>query len=280
MAAPFLLATTVNAADLESKTLEAFNQYVERAQVRATEHCAASAFLWIDSSPELRRSVRDGEIAVTPVGQTPLKVPNGLIHDWIGTEFIPDTTIEEVLNIVHDYGRYREFYAPLVINSETTGHTGEQYRFRMLMMNHALFSKSALDGEYVESFVRVDNQDWYSIADSTSMRQIDDYGEPDETRLAEGEGSGYIWRLTSISKFGQRDGGVYVQIEVIALSRGIPGSLHWLVDPIVRRVARGSLVTSLEKTRAAVNSNDAVAHHTLPEPAAPPVRGTLTSAWR
>ena len=279
VAAALLPVAVASAANLDRQALEAFNHYTERARAQCATHCTRSEFLKIDSSPAMESRVHDGEIVVTPVGHTPLKVPDGLIHDWIGTAFIPGITIQEVLAMVRDYGHYSEYYAPQVIQSQALRHADEDYHFRMLMMNQSLFSKSALEGEYAESFVRVDNQDWYSIASSTSIRQVDHVGEPDETLLPDGEGSGYIWRLMSISKFEQRDGGVYVQMEVIALSRGIPASLRWIVDPIVRRVARGSLETSLEKTRAAVNSTEATARRTEPERTAPPAV-SLTSAWR
>jgi len=42
----------------------------------------------------------------------------------------------------------------------------------------------------------------------------------------EGEGTGLIWR-----RFEERDGGVYVEVEAIALSRDVPASLRWLVEP-------------------------------------------------
>jgi hypothetical protein len=61
-----------------------------------------------------------------------------------------------------------------------------------------------------------------------------------------------IWRLYSISRFEQRDGGVYVELEAIALSRDVPGALRWVVDPIVRRTSRSSMVVSLQKTEGAV----------------------------
>jgi hypothetical protein len=79
--------------------------------------------------------------------------------------------------------------------------------------------------------------------------------------LAPDAGSGYIWRLYSLSRFEQRDGGVYIELEAIALSRNVPASLHWLVNPIVRRVSRNSLELSLQKTAEAVRSTEC-AHNT------------------
>ncbi len=52
-------------------------------------------------------------------------------------------------------------------------------------------------------------------------------------------------------RFEERDGGVYVEVEAIALSRDIPAAVRWMVDPIVKRVSRSSVATSLKQTQEA-----------------------------
>jgi hypothetical protein len=81
--------------------------------------------------------------------------------------------------------------------------------------------------------------------------------------LPEDEGTGLICRLFGVARFEERDGGVYVEIEAIALSRDVPASLRWLIDPIVRRVAKASLINFLQQTRAAVHSNSMLANRTV-----------------
>jgi hypothetical protein len=128
------------------------------------------------------------------------------------------------------------------------------------MLNKSLFAKTALASEWNDRYICVDDRRWYSTAYSTRVEEIEDYGSPGERKLPLNEGSGYIWRLYSFSRFEQRDDGVYVELEVIALSRDIPRGLRWLIDPIVRRVSRGSLFTSLTETRAAVRSEAGAAN--------------------
>jgi hypothetical protein len=53
----------------------------------------------------------------------------------------------------------------------------------------------------------------------------------------------------------ERDGGIYIEIEAIALSRDIPGSVRWFVEPIVRNVSRQSLKTSLQQTGRGVRAS-------------------------
>jgi len=243
----------LHAAQLQQETLQAWQQYVVKAESQMTARLQSDGpFLRSADSPDVMLRIRAGEIRVAPVEHNPKRVPSGLIHHWTGAAFIPNSTIADVFAVVRDYARYKQYYAPLVIDSKPLGHAGQEYRFDMLMMNQSLFSRNALDGEYAESYVRVSDSRWYSVAYSTRVQQIEDFGRQSEHRLPPDEGSGYIWRIYSDSRFEQRDGGVYVELDVIALSRDVPVSLRWVIDPIVRHVSRSSLLTSLEKTRAAV----------------------------
>jgi hypothetical protein len=245
-----------SAAQLSNETLQAWQDYVRSANLRMEDRLhGRRPFLWVDESTDRSRRVGAGEIVVSPVSDhSPVKVPKGLIHDWIGAALIPNATLEDILGLVQDYDRYKEFYKPLVIDSKSLGGDGADYRFSLLMLNKSLFSKTALASEWLDRYRRVDEKRWYSVACSTRVEEIEEYGSPGERKLPLDEGSGYIWRLYSFSRFEQRDDGVYVELEVIALSRDIPGALRWLIDPIVRRVSRGSLLTSLMETRSAVKS--------------------------
>jgi hypothetical protein len=176
--------------------------------------------------------------------------------------FVPGAHLEDVLAVARDYGRYKEYYAPNVLDSQPLRESENGDRFSLVMLNKALFSKTALDAEFQESYVGLSPKKWYGVVASTRVQQVDNYGEPDQRKLSPDEGSGYIWRLYSLSRFEERDGGVYIELEAIALSRDIPASLHWLVNPIVRRVSKGSLELSLAKTEQAVRSTQSARNAT------------------
>jgi hypothetical protein len=61
-----------------------------------------------------------------------------------------------------------------------------------------------------------------------------------------------MWRLNSYWRFEQRDGGTYVQLEAISLSRDIPTGLGWLVGPFVSSIPKESLEFTLGRTRNAL----------------------------
>ncbi len=210
-------------------------------------------FLWVDDAPGRLASVRAGEIIVSPVGpHVPKKVPSGLIHDWVGAVFIPNVSLNDVRQVVRDYARYKDLYQPSVIDSKVIATAGEKDRFSMLLLNKPLLLKTALDADYESLYVKLDDRRAYSLERTTRVQEIEECGSPAQRVLLEGQGHGVIWRLFGITRFMERDGGVYVEFKAIGLSRDIPASMRWLVDPIVRRVSRSSLLTSLQQTEKAV----------------------------
>jgi hypothetical protein len=249
-----LFSTTVRAASLEPNTLAEWNRYIESANTRAEQRLGpGKTFLWVDEIPDRLAKVRAGEIVVAPVEpQNPKRVPSGLIHDWVGAAFIPDTTLKDVFQVVRDYARYKDVYQPTVIDSKVMAPSEASDRFSMLFMNRSFFRKMALATDYESSYVHIDDRRGYSVSRSTRIQEIEDYGAPAQHVLQEGEGKGIIWRLFSVTRYVERDGGVYIELEAIGLSRDIPASLRWLVEPIVRRVSRESLSASLRQTANAV----------------------------
>ena len=242
------------AAHLAPVTLEAWDAYTQAATARMDERLRpGSSFLWIDQHPDSLAKVRAGEIVVAPAGPgIPRKVPSGLIHDWIGAVFVANASLSDVLPVVRDYARYKELYHPSVIDSKVISSSEDTDQFSMLLMNQALLLKTAFDSDYETSYVRVDARRLYSISRSTRVQQVEDFGSPEQRVLGEGEGNGIIWRLFAITRYQERDNGVYIELEALGLSRDIPASLRWLVDPVVRRISRSSLSTSLSQTAQAV----------------------------
>ena len=213
-------------------------------------------FLWVDEAPERLTRVRAGEVVVSPaVPQNPKRVAGGLIHDWVGAVFVPGVELGDVLEVVSDFAGYKNYYRPTVVDSKVIANTDTGGRFSMLLLNQSLLLRTAFDTDYESRYVRVGKGHAYSISHTTRVQEIVDYGAPAQHLLQEGQGTGFIWRLFSIARFLQRDGGVYIELEAIGLSRDIPTSLRWLVEPIVGRVARGSLVTALQQTGKAVCSH-------------------------
>jgi hypothetical protein len=50
----------------------------------------------------------------------------------------------------------------------------------------------------------------------------------------------------------ERDGGVYIQNQVVTLTRDIPTGLGWLIEPFITSIPKETLEFTLEATRKAV----------------------------
>src|SRR5579863_3150129 len=152
------------AAELQPDTRAAWDQYVEAANSHMRERLHSNRFLWLDETPDLVRRVRRGEVVVSSVGEpNPKRVPNGLIHHWIGDAFIPNAGVPDIFAVVQDFSRYKEFYTPLVVDSKLVERNGSDYRFSMVLLNSALFSKTALNCECMASYFPLDRRRWYGV---------------------------------------------------------------------------------------------------------------------
>ena len=250
-------ATAISAAgvDLKSETVQQWEDYVKAADTRHTDRLSQCIFLLSDEVAGQTTKLRNGGVVVTPASQhVPLKVRSGLIHDWTGAAFIPNAKFDDVLPVLRDYDRYKDYYRPSVVYAKRIATSESKDQFSMVLMNKSAIARTALDTDYQTVYTQIDDHRWLSVTDATRIQEIAEYDTPSQHLLPENHGTGLIWRLHSITRFEERDGGVYIEVEVIALSRDIPTALRWVVEPIVRRVSRNSLATSLQQTEAAVRS--------------------------
>ena len=265
-------------AELKDETLKTWDTYVQAADLQIGSR-PNGPFLWVDQVPDRQQHVREGEILVSSAGpENPKPVPSGLIHDWIGAAFIPDTTLDAVLSAVRDYGDYKEFYKPTVVDSKLLGTDGACDRYSMRVVNKEAVAETALDMEYKTCYHRIDERRWYSITETTRVQELRHYGRANGQELSPDHATGFIWRLYSVARFEERDGGIYIELEAVALSRDVPVALRWVVNPIVRRVSRNSMLVSLQQMKEAVNSTEAAkTKSAVPTIAANPSRGAVAS---
>jgi hypothetical protein len=257
LAAIVLSASTIGvarAAELQPATLTAWNTYLEEVdsemQQRAT---GQQPFLWMDQSADRAARVRRGEVVIAPmVGRGAESVPHGLIHDWTGAIFIPGATLDSLSAVVHDYNEYQQIYRPVVTSSKTLACSDNSQEFQMVWQRKVMFVSAAVQGHYRAHDVMLDAYRGYNVAEAVEMREISGYGHKDERLLPPDTGSGFIWRIRSITRYEERDGGVYLELRAIALTRDIPASLAWMVNPVVNHLSINSLTATLRETHDAV----------------------------
>jgi hypothetical protein len=256
LAMPLLAQTDI----LRPQTLAAWNAHVAAANARLQYDAQQkNSFLLIDHDPGLRARLRDGAIASTPVGSNGrTAVPHGLITDWVGDIFVPNTTVSDVVAQLNDYDRYREYFNPTVVDARLLSHAGDDYTFSMVLRQKVLFVTPVLEGDYASQTTKVDDARWYTVSHTTRLQDVENYGGPRQRKLPPDHGHGYIWRIHNITRFEEGDGGVYIEIEAMTLSRDVPVGLHWLIEPVVRQLPRNSLEATLQQTRDAVATSSRV----------------------
>ncbi|MBS1858787.1 MAG: hypothetical protein JST11_25675 [Acidobacteria bacterium] len=246
----------LGAIELQPATVNAWDDYLRATAGRMQARLdGRQSFLWIDGAPDRRARLQRGEILIAPAaGRGTFAVPSGIIHHWIGAVFIPHATLDDLFAVVHDYDRYKQFYQPVVAESKTLACTGAGQQFSMIWRHRILFIDAAVEGWYEARDTRLDARRGYSEVSTTQIREFEDFGRGGEDLLPPGQGNGFIWRMHSIARYEESDGGVYLEIEAIALTRDIPPSLRWMVNPVVRHLSIDSLTTTLRQTRDAVNA--------------------------
>lgn len=135
-------------------------------------------------------------------------------------------------------------------NSKLLQRNGDVFKVFLQLYKKSLVTV-AIDANFDIGFEQLAKNLVVSRSYSTRLAEVVNAGQPDERELPVDAGHGYLWRLYSYWRFEERDGGVYVQLESIGLSRRVPAIIAWLVDPLLKSIPRGTLVSLLAATRAA-----------------------------
>jgi hypothetical protein len=269
-------AQPADAADLEPKTLEGFDHYVQLVETQIDNPLNQEAFLSIDRLPRDRRAVaqsqlRAGQVIIERLDRNrpdvrddsdqPIPVPGGLIHHWIGTVFIPGATLADTLALEQDYDHHELYFRPDVVRSKILGREGNDFTVLLRLYRKEVIT-SVLDTEHQVHYELVDPKHAWSRSRSTRIQQVEDAGERNERLEPVGHDDGFLWRMNTYWRFEERDGGTYVECQSVSLTRDIPRGLGWLIGPYVTSVPRESLTFTLATTRSAVGKR--IASRTAP----------------
>ena len=244
-----------NVVTLKPRTLAAFDDYIRVAEdAMQPSLTGRGAFLWSDLTAVHSKRVRRGEIlAQLWFGEWPVKIPNGLIHDWVGAVFAPGVTVEQALGLVQDYNNHKSIYRPEVIDSRLIGRDDNHFSIFLRLLKKKVVTV-VLDTDHDVQYSAVEARRWICHSRTTRIAEVENAGTARERVLAADTGYGFLWRLYSYWKFEEKPGGAGVHIEcrAISLTRDIPLGLGWIIDPIVRKLPQESLIHTLDCTRKAL----------------------------
>ena len=247
------MAQSATPVQLKEQTLKDFSAYILDAEsVMERTLSDIGSFLWSDINSKRAQQVRGGQVvAQFWSGHGPVKVPNGLIHDWIGASFTPNTTVKDVLTLVQDYDNHRNIYKPEVIASRLISHRGNDFQIHLRLLKKKLVTV-VLDTDHEVHYRPLDPARWICSSYTTRICEVEHPGSPKERVLPPDTGSGFLWRLYSYWRFQERAGGAYVECRAISLTRDVPLGLGWIIEPIIQKLPKESLINTLEATRRAL----------------------------
>jgi putative flippase GtrA len=197
-----------------------------------------------------RPRVSGGRVATGQV-DTP-QVPDGRIHHWTGAVFIPGVTLDAVLARLHDgAGHESEHYAD-VIASRLLQKQGDHLSVYMKLRRSAIITVT-YNTEHDVQYRRLSRERGTGHSVATRIAELADAGTPREREKPAGDDSGFLWRLNAYWRYEEMDGGVLIECESVSLSRNAPFGLRTIVNPIVERIARESLETTLGALRGALS---------------------------
>jgi hypothetical protein len=245
---------------LHAVTVRAFQAYVAVTESQNNESLRLGPFLWVDGLPERERKAAfaqllRGEVEMQRVGGTKgggsAEVPGGMIHDWKGIVFVPQAKLAEVLEVLEDYDHQSIYYMPDVEKSQIESHNGDHYRVFLRFRRHKIVTV-VLDTEHDVTYYRDSATREHSRSSAVRIAQVEDAGSPEEKEKTPGEDAGYLWGMETWWRLEERDGGVYVQNQVVTLTRDIPTGLGWLIEPFTTSIPKETLEFTLQATRKAV----------------------------
>lgn len=237
-------------AEEPQQTSAAYQRYIADLEKRIdAQNASREGFLWIDQDAQRLQAVRKGEIAIEEVHAP--NIDGGTIEDWIGAAFLPYATLDQVLKIDQDYANYAKYYAPEIVQARVISHLGNHFQVFYRLKKHKIVTV-VLDTVHNIDFFPLSNNRYSLRSRSESVREVHNAGQPEEKVLPEGEGLGFLWAINSYWRVEQRDGGAYIECEVVTLARSIPFGMGALLRPTIESFASESLENTLKEKRRAV----------------------------
>ena len=251
------MAQTARPVQLKPQTIEAFDEYIREAETGMEQALQGSGpFLWSQVDSKRAQLVRGGQVvAQFWEGQGPVKVPHGLIHDWIGAVFIPATNLKKTLALIQDYNNHKNIYKPDVIASKLISRQGNDFRVFLRLLKKKILTV-VLDTDHEVHYRPLHPTRWVCRSYTTRIAEVEYAGTPRESVLPPDTGNGFLWRLYSYWRFQEQKGGVYVECRAISLTRDVPLGLGWIIEPIIQKLPKESLINTLEATRRALHSEE------------------------
>jgi hypothetical protein len=230
-----------------------FNTHVGALEARlAAQHRQNAGFVVLEEpATQTEVRLRRGEPVVENLTPAKTDLPGAMLHHWRGTAFLPGGRAVDFERLMRDFSAYPSVYNPQVVSAKVLLQNGDRNQ-AIIRVKQKHVITVVMDTTYNIEFGRLDARHGWSISRSAHIDEIDDAGTKNERVLSPADQHGFLWRLNTYWTFEERDGGLYIQIESVSLTRSIPSGLGWVIGPFVESVPRESLEFTLRATSYAL----------------------------
>ena len=249
------------ASALKPDTVAAFNEYVKLTDTRNEDELRrGTSLLWIDGLPEREQkqaydALKRGEVKMqkleTLENGEKIQCRGAMIHHWVGVAFVPGAKLQNVLGVLQDYNHHAQYYAPDVERSKIESREGDHFTVFLRFRRHKVITV-VLNTQHDVRYFSDSETEEHSRSTAVRIVEVENAGKIDEREKPPGEDGGFLWRMETWWRLEERDGGAYLQSEVVSLTRDIPRGLGWLIGPFVTSIPKETLTFTLEATRKAV----------------------------
>ncbi len=232
-----------SAAQPSAEALSAWNAVIARTEARIV------ARGW--AAPSFDRAVvQNGGIDVTDLstvderGRT-VNIAGATVQHWRGAMLIPGVTADALVDSLE----HRPPRQPDVTASRILWRSNDRMAVSLRLVRRMVVSVT-YDTEHVVAFSRLGAGRVFSRSVMTSVHEVTDPGTPRERGLTPEEEHGFLWKLQAYWWYEDTPAGVVVVMESLTLSRDIPAVVRPVASPLVRRIARESVVSALGGVRS------------------------------
>jgi hypothetical protein len=236
---------------LEPQTVAEFESYSQKVEAELNERWQGQkSFLSIEDNPADKQRVLAGEFVIRqmPAGH-PIEIQEGLIHDWLGAVYIPNTTMERVMDVLQNFNNHKKIY-PEVADSRTIRQNGNDVTGYWRLQRKGIVPV-VLNVEQDAHYQEISPGKWICRAYARQITEVDTGLFASGRTFPAGKGHGYLWRLYAYWTLESFQGGVLGECRTLSLSRNIPEGLAWAVGPYVQKMPQESLTSTLRETRKA-----------------------------
>ena len=260
-------ALLLEAADLSAETVKAWNSYVKATEARISKELSSKdKFLALEFQPEDRvnrelKSLFAGEIPITEVKSVDangreIEVPDGMIHHWRGSVFIPNIALDAVYARVANPS-IEDTRQEDVLDSAVLERNPDSLKLYLKRQRSKIITV-VYNTEHQVRFQRPNANRAWSRSMATKIAEIENPHSDNERERPEGHDRGFLWRMNSYWRYKQVEGGVIVECESITLSRSIPAVIKYFVNPLIKKVARESMNRTLDSMRNRLSRASAI----------------------